>query len=66
MNQSSDLTPAEQELVACYQRLAALLRDHREHLPPFAERNAIKALACLWQIMNGLDQHPGQADDLGA
>ena len=62
----SELTPAEQELVACYERLAAVLREHRQELPPFAERNAIKALACLWQVMNGLDQDPGQIYDLGA
>jgi hypothetical protein len=62
----SDLTPAEQELVAIYERLAAVLRDHRDELPPFAERNALKALACLWQIANGLDREPGQLYDLGA
>ena len=62
----SELTPAEQELVACYERLAAVLREHRQELPPFAERNAIKALACLWQVMNGLGQDPGQIYDLGA
>jgi hypothetical protein len=59
------LTPPELELVDLYERLSALLRDHREELAPFAERNAIKALACLWQIANGLDRNPGQLYELG-
>ena len=37
-----------------------------DELPPFARRNAMKALAALWQVMNGLDMDPGQVYDLGA
>lgn len=55
----------EERLVACYDELAAILRDHGEELPPFAQRNAIKALAALWQVANGLDRDPGQVYDLG-
>ena len=37
-----------------------------EELAPFEERNSLKALAALWQVMNGLDMDPGQVYDLGA
>jgi hypothetical protein len=56
----------EERLVACYEELTAILREHGEELPPFAQRNAIKALAALWQVANGLDRDPGQVYDLGA
>ena len=61
-----ELNENEQKLVECYEQLAAVLREHRDQLPPFAERNAIKALAALWQVANGLDMEPGQVYDLGA
>jgi hypothetical protein len=60
------LNPAQQELMSCYERLRAVLQDHRDELLPFEERNTIKALAALWQIANGLDMDPGQLYDLGA
>ena len=56
----------EQELLACYERLRAVLREHGDDLPPFAQRNAIKALAALWQVANGLGLQPGQIYDVGA
>jgi hypothetical protein len=43
-----------------------VLMGHRDQLSPFEERNAIKAFAALWQVMNGLDMDPGQVYDLGA
>jgi hypothetical protein len=55
----------EQELVECYERLVAVLRDHGDELPPFAHRNAVKAAAALWQVANGLGLQPGQLYDLG-
>ena len=61
-----ELSEAEHELVECYEQLAAVLREHGDQLPPFAQRNAIKALAALWQVMNGLDMEPGQIYDFGA
>jgi hypothetical protein len=63
---SDELNPAEEGLVDCYRRLAAILSESREDLAPFEERNALKALAALWQVMNGLDQTPGHAYHLGA
>jgi hypothetical protein len=60
------VTEGERELLEIYDRLAALLREHGEELPPFAERNAIKALAALWQVANGLQRDPGQLYDVGA
>ena len=61
-----DLNEAEQKLVEAYRILSNVLMGHRDELSPFEERNAIKALAALWQILNGLDMDPGQVYDLGA
>jgi hypothetical protein len=63
---SVELNEAETALVECYRNLGRVLSDQRDQLAPFAERNATKALAALWQVMNGLDQDPGQVYDLGA
>lgn len=63
---TSELNEGERMLRDSYQGLVASLRDHRDDLAPFAERNALKAAAALWQVMNGLDQDPGQLYDLGA
>ena len=60
MNAGEDL------LVEAYDTLKRALTDHRGDLAPFEERNALKALAALWQVMNGLDLDPGQLYDLGA
>ncbi len=62
----ADLDAAEQKLVECYRVLSNVLMGHRDQLSPFEERNAIKAFAALWQVMNGLDMDPGQVYDLGA
>ena len=61
-----DLNPAQQELMECYDRLASVVGDRRDELAPFEERNALKALAALWQIANGLDMDRGQIYHLGA
>lgn len=61
-----ELSAPETALVQAYERLAATLRDHGDELPPFATRNATKALAALWQVANGLDMDPGQIYELGA
>lgn len=61
-----DLSAGEREILACYEHLRATLAQHGEDLPPFAERNAIKALSSLWQVANGLGTRPGQIYDLGA
>ena len=61
-----ELSEGEARLVECYRSLAHALMGHRDELAPFAERNALKALAALWQVMNGLDMDPGQVYDLGA
>lgn len=61
-----DLSPAQQELVACYDNLARVLTDHDDDLAPFEKRNALKALAALWQVANGLDMDRGQTYHLGA
>jgi hypothetical protein len=63
---TTDLNDAERRLVECYRTLAEVLDTQRDQLAPFAERNSTKALAALWQVMNGLDQDPGQLYELGA
>jgi hypothetical protein len=61
-----ELSPVQTELVECYDSLAKLLADHGEELAPFEKRNALKALAALWQVANGLDMDKGQIYHLGA
>jgi hypothetical protein len=63
---SAELNKAEASLFECYRTLERVLGEQRDQLAPFAERNAVKALAALWQVMNGLDQDPGQVYELGA
>ena len=60
------ISDGERELLEVYERLRAILEQHGEELPPFAQRNAIKALAALWQVANGLGAQPGQVYDVGA
>jgi hypothetical protein len=61
-----ELSSGERRVLACYEELAATLREHGDDLPPYAQRNAIKALAALWQVANGAGLQPGQLYDLGA
>jgi hypothetical protein len=61
-----DLTPAQAELMECYDSLARLLGDKEADLAPFERRNALKALGALWQVANGLDMDRGQIYHLGA
>jgi hypothetical protein len=61
-----ELTAGEQELVEVYERLLVTLREHGDDLPPFAQRNAVKATAALWQVVNGLGLQPGHVYDIGA
>jgi hypothetical protein len=66
MTTERELAAGERRVIACYDELAATLREHGEDLPPYARRNAIKALAALWQVANGAGARPGQVYDLGA
>ncbi len=61
-----ELTEAEAELVHCYRHLARTLEMYQEELAPFEARNGLKALAALWQVMNGLDMDPGHVYHMGA
>jgi hypothetical protein len=63
---TTDLSAGERKLVDAYQLVVDALANHRDELQPFEERNAIKALAALWQVANGLDLAPGQVYELGA
>ena len=66
MDADFEIGEGEQELLDTYERLRAILEQHGDELPPFAQRNAIKALAALWQVANGLGAQPGQVYDVGA
>ena len=61
-----ELNPTQAGLVECYDELASLLAEAADDLAPFEHRNALKALAALWQIANGLDMDRGQLYHLGA
>ena len=60
-----DLTDAERTLVESYQSLVKVLRENPD-MAPFERRNALKAVAALWQVVNGLDLDPGNLYDIGA
>jgi hypothetical protein len=60
-----ELNASECTLVECYQSLVRVLRESQE-LAPFERRNALKAVAALWQVVNGLDLEPGNIYDIGA
>ena len=57
------MTETETEFLQVYRQLKVLAG--REDLPPCAERNVKKALACLWQVVNDLDLEFEQLYDLG-
>jgi hypothetical protein len=59
------LNEGERKLIGCFETLVEVLRDHRDDLAPFEERNATKAVGALWQVANGLDAAPGQLYDIG-
>lgn len=61
----TELNHSEQTLVECYQSLVRVLKES-DSLAPFERRNALKAVAALWQIVNGLDLDPGNLYDIGA
>jgi hypothetical protein len=66
MDPEFEISEGERELLELYERLRAVLEERGEELPPFAQRNAVKALAALWQVANGLGAQPGQVYDVGA
>jgi len=59
-----ELSESEQTLVESYQGLVKLLRDGKD-LAPFERRNTMKAVAALWQVVNGLDLDPGNLYEIG-
>jgi hypothetical protein len=59
------LSESERTLVECYQGLVRVLKDGKD-LAPFERRNALKAVAALWQVVNGLDLDPGNIYEIGA
>ncbi len=61
-----EVTVGEQQVIECFESLRETLAKHGDELPPFVERNAVKALAALWQVANGEATRPGQLYDVGA
>ncbi len=59
-----ELSDSERILVESYQRLVNVLKDGKD-LAPFERRNAMKAVAALWQVVNGLDLDPGNLYEIG-
>jgi hypothetical protein len=57
------LSETETQLLRLYDELKGLAG--RSDLPPCAERNVKKALACMWQVVNDLDLEFEQLYDLG-
>lgn len=62
---TANLSEGETLILDCYETLVRALKDHGDDLPPFAQRNAIKATAALWQVANGLGRQPSHLYDLG-
>jgi hypothetical protein len=56
-------TDLEREVLRVYEDLKRLAG--RDDAPPCVQRNAKKALACLWQMTNDLDLSFEQLRDLG-
>jgi hypothetical protein len=59
-----ELSESERALVESYQSLVRLLKDGKD-LAPFERRSAMKAVAALWQVVNGLDLDPGNLYEIG-
>ncbi len=57
------MTDTESQFLRLYRELKTLAA--REDLPPCADRNVKKALACMWQVVNDLDLEFGQLYDVG-
>ena len=60
-----ELSDSERTIVECYQGLVRVLKEGKD-LAPFERRNARKAVAALWQVVNGLDLDPGNIYEIGA
>ena len=60
-----ELTASEKTVVDAYQSLVRVLKES-DDLAPFERRNALKAVAALWQVVNGLDLDPGNIYEIGA
>jgi hypothetical protein len=59
-----ELSESERTLVESYRDLVRVLKDGTD-LAPFERRNAMKAVAALWQVVNGLDLDPGNLYEIG-
>lgn len=59
------MSGAEEEMVVVYESLRRLAEEHLGELAPYQQRNVLKALSCLWQVMNGLDMEPGRLHHVG-
>lgn len=61
----TELSEAERELVRVYEATVRVLRERGSELEPYQAHNSRRAVAALWQIVNGLDMRPGHLYDVG-
>ena len=57
------VSEGDAKFLAIYRELKTLAA--RDDLPPCAERNVKKALACMWQVVNDLNLEFEQLYDVG-
>ena len=57
------MSDTEAQFLRIYGELKTLAT--RDDLPPCADRNVKKALACMWQVVNDLDLEFEQLYDVG-
>lgn len=57
------ISESDAKCLDIYRELKVLAR--RDDLPPCAERNVKKALACMWQVVNDLNLEFEQLYDVG-
>lgn len=57
------ISGTEADVLRLYRELKTLAA--RQDLPPCAERNVKKALACMWQVVNDLNLEFEQLYDVG-
>ncbi|MET8563545.1 hypothetical protein ABZV75_24265 [Streptomyces flaveolus] len=61
----TELSGLEEEVVVIYESLCRLAEEHLGELAPYQQRNVLKALSSLWQVMNGLDMEPRRLHHVG-
>jgi len=61
----TELSGPEEDVVVLHESLCRLAEEHLGDLAPYQQRGVLKALACLGQVVNGLDMEPGRLHHVG-